>query len=146
MLRVLSAIGLALVLTTGGVAETIETGELKRATVMQFSVESPEADAVEIRRVVGVETKRITSCTEGFKLASWLKVRGLHGSMEVTVTPNMLLTTLPLPLRKALLGRPIGRATPVYGGQNAVRVTIRCEPAFIGPKQASPSVSNRREI
>ena len=53
MLRGLFSIGLVLVLTTEGAAETMESSEPKRATTMQLSVESPGADWVKIRRVVG---------------------------------------------------------------------------------------------
>ncbi|OYY68329.1 hypothetical protein [Sphingomonas sp. 28-63-12] len=108
----------------------------ERSTLLQLSLAAPTADAAEYQKAMAEETAKITSCAEGLKLIDRLKARGLHGSFSVTVKSNVALAALPAPLRDALTMRPIGRATPVFGGGQVFRVLIRCEPTFIVPLPA----------
>ncbi|WP_157084758.1 hypothetical protein [Sphingomonas pituitosa] len=105
----------------------------ERATLLQLSLAAPKAGAAEHQKAMQEETAKITSCAEGLKLMDRLKARGLHGSLSVAVKTNVPIAALPAPLRDALLMRPIGRATPVFGGSKAFRVLIRCEPTFVIP-------------
>lgn len=141
--------GLNLIVATlaliGGVAAPKQLVGSERATLLQLSLDNPPPTrASELRRAMAEETARVTSCREALGLGQRLKTRGLHGSLKVDVRTNTALSTLPAPLRAALLARPIGRATPVYGGEKALRVLIRCEPTFSLPAQipSTPPVTS----
>ena len=111
----------------------------ERATVMQLSLGIPKTGAAEHKKAMEEEAAKITSCAEGLTLIDRLKARGLHGSFNFNVKTEVPLAALPAPLRDALMTRPAGRATPVFGGGEAFRVLIRCEPSFVVP-QPSPSI------
>lgn len=118
--------------------------EAERATLLQLSVAIPATGASELRQAMIEETAKITSCAEGMKLAERLKARGLHGSFGFAVKTRVPIAALPAPLRDALQSRPVGRATPVFGGDEAARVLIRCEPTFVGPEPVPGAASERR--
>jgi hypothetical protein len=111
-----------------------------RATLLQLSLpNSGQAEAATRRKVMEEETGRITSCTNAFDLGKRLQGRGLHGTLTVNIKTNVALAALPQPLRTALLSQPVGRATPVYGDSNTLRVLIRCEPDFRIPGKIVPA-------
>lgn len=118
----------------------------ERATVMQLSLGIPKTGAAAHQKAMEEETAKITSCADGLKLMDRLKARGLHGSFSFNVKTDVPLAALPAPLRDALMTRPIGRATPVFGGGEAFRVLVRCEPSFIVPQPSAPSKAGPRPI
>lgn len=118
----------------------------ERATLLQLSIPVPKTGAAEHQRAMEEETAKITSCPEGLKLVDHLKARGLHGSLSAFIQTNVAIAALPAPLRDALLMRPIGRATPVFGDGQAFRVLIRCEPTFIVPLRAPLKRQRSRPI
>jgi hypothetical protein len=137
MCRLTLMVTLAL-LATG--AAPPPAGDGTRATLLQISLpDLGQAEAATRRKVMEEETGRITSCTNAFDLGKRLQGRGLHGTLKVDVKTNFALAALPQPLRTALLSQPVGRATPVYGGSNALRVLIRCEPDFRIPGKIVPA-------
>ena len=117
----------------------------ERATLLQLSLTPPKVDAA-YSKAMAEETAKITSCADGLKLYDRLKARGLHGSFGFTLKTNVQLAALPEPLREALLTRPIGRATPLFGTNEVLRVLIRCEPAFVVPLPAPKTQQRSQQI
>lgn len=108
-----------------------------RATLLQISLAIPQTGAAKYEKAMEEETAKITSCAGALKIVDRIKERVGHGSLSFTVKTDVALTELPAPLRDALISRPIGRATPIFGGDKAFRVLIRCEPTFVVPPSAS---------
>ncbi|WP_156352934.1 MULTISPECIES: hypothetical protein [unclassified Sphingomonas] len=113
--------------------------ESERMTLLQISLAIPETGAAEYEKAMEEETAKITSCADGLKFIDGLKARVRHGSLSFTVKTDVAIATLPVPLSRALLARPIGKATPVFGGGEAFRVLVRCEPTFVAPRPAPSS-------
>jgi hypothetical protein len=117
-----------------------------RIPVLQLSLKNSggsEADAR--RKMMAEETAKITSCREAFELPDRFKARGMHGELNAHFNSNLPTAALPDAIRTALLARPVGRATPLYGGADVLRVLIRCEPGFqVPPKALQPHVSRLR--
>jgi hypothetical protein len=103
----------------------------RQLTLLQLSLAVPKNGAPEHRKGMEEEAATITSCAEGLKLMDRLEARGLRGSLSFHLRSDVHPAELPVPLRDALLRRPIGRATPVYGNDEVFRVLIRCEQTFI---------------
>lgn len=138
MSLVLAAVTRALA-ASAGVAPPPAIDDIQRVTLLQVSLDQPAATiAPALRRAMAEETARLRSCAEALGLDTRLKARGLHGVMRYDLKVNAPLSAVPPVLRAALLARPIGHATPLYGGEKAMRVLIRCEAGFKFPVRPKP--------
>jgi len=98
-----------------------------KALLMQLSIQRKAGETTEARdaRVADLQrsVRAITTCASGLVEARRLRA-------EVTIRYPVSIDTLPAALRDIMTRLPVGRASPVFGGDGVARSLLRCAPEF----------------